>query len=705
MILVMLNYVGIGVLKMKKSAVMKFLRWQIVAAILFAFFCYFNNGFSAYAETITVEVSDESGLINAINGAYGDEIRIELKNDINYTLGDGLVVDGNVTIDSKGFLINITNTKYLFDKIADGAKLSFKNTEIVNVKDSIIGDNYGEIVFESTVDNGIKVTAERSNCSWQDPDGNDVWVEVCDEEGAILINNYGTVHFVDGKYVSVGNNIIESVDGGIVIFDNGYYDSLYEIIHKANDATIIINNGEFISKKEEAFDYIYNSNITIYNGKITSNYCPLYVEDDDSDDYTTITIYGGVFEALNDAVIYNYADSGGTSILNIYSGDFLSHSYQAIYNYANAGGSAATNIYGGNFKSENADTYGHPVVYNYNSEDGSVAIINLLGESIFETDNAISSVFKIENNAQVSIDPGYYADPDDFLSAYTNKLQILPRDIKFGMTYLPGADNAVINLPASDSGISQHEYVVSSTIPEREGYVFVDWTLDYKIKTQASYKICYLDANDRTTQLADCETISNVEIGSEITITNNKEITSYKPVEGQTKTITINGNDSLNVIVFYFEQNTVAYTVHYVDRNGFDIIDPTVREKSVGSIVTEYPEDLYDIRNPYGFPYFLQDDYDHIDIDVTEETEGQHYYFRYNTETRATIRFINATNGAQIAPDIPLVSIVGEYHVAQAVPFDGYDILGPSEVAIEFREDPGSNIIIFLYMESYGPIF
>ena len=51
----------------------------------------------------------------------------------------------------------------------------------------------------------------------------------------------------------------------------------------------------------------------------------------------------------------------------------------------------------------------------------------------------------------------------------------------FTMTYLPGTSDTVTNLPDADSGVGGQPYTVSDKIPQREGYEFLGWTLDYGV--------------------------------------------------------------------------------------------------------------------------------------------------------------------------------------------------------------------------------
>ncbi len=60
---------------------------------------------------------------------------------------------------------------------------------------------------------------------------------------------------------------------------------------------------------------------------------------------------------------------------------------------------------------------------------------------------------------------------------------------EYTMTYIPGTTDTVTDLPASDTCTGGEAYTVSSQIPERQGYEFIDWTLDYGV---ANYKVTYV---------------------------------------------------------------------------------------------------------------------------------------------------------------------------------------------------------------------
>ena len=66
--------------------------------------------------------------------------------------------------------------------------------------------------------------------------------------------------------------------------------------------------------------------------------------------------------------------------------------------------------------------------------------------------------------------------------------------LSYKMTYYPGTTDTVTNLPDADDGTGGEAYTVSSTIPQRAGYEFIDWTLDYGV----GYKVTYVVNPDKT---------------------------------------------------------------------------------------------------------------------------------------------------------------------------------------------------------------
>ncbi len=439
-------------------------------------------------------VSNEAELtdtVNIINNSSNKVGRVVLADNITYTAANGLTIDSNITINNNGYKISTTNSKYLINEVTENASLTFQNTEMTDIHDSIIGDNHGKITFESTAGKGIRTTA---SYTWEPHVVREDGTQIAAVEADIIARNYGNIHFIDGEYgaPTEGHDIIESSYGGNIAFDDGNYNAYYYLIEKSHDTTIafndgkyftddgiiyetynstitiedgnyvsddyiieyvyddskitindgyykaydaifdeiedseiVINNGEFISKNYYAFDDIYNSKVTFYNGKVTAYNSCFYVSYDNSSDISVLTIHNGTFESLSDDVITNYGSSDGYSEVNIYNGTFLNHQGDpTIYN------NGILNIYGGNFKFDSVDGSDYAAIYSY-KESGheNTGIVNLLGEATFETNGATSQVFKVENNAEVSINPDYYASPADFLENYTAKLEIFSSTI------------------------------------------------------------------------------------------------------------------------------------------------------------------------------------------------------------------------------------------------------------------------------------
>ncbi len=428
-----------------------------------------------HADTTTINVSTESEFIEAINNnPSGSSIIIKLIDNITYASNDGITVNDDIIIDFNGHKISTTNSKYLINEVAENASLTFQNAEMTDIHDSIIGDNYGQITFESTAGEGIKTTA---NYTWEPYITRGDGMQIAAIESDIIARNYGDITFVDGNYSSEGNSIIEYVyDDSKITINDGYYKAYYNIIYELEDSELTINNGEFISENNDAFDDIYNSKVTFYNGKITSYYGCFYIEDDDSSDVTILTIHDGIFESLEDSIITNYGDSDGHSEVNIYDGNFIAHEYYTLYN------NGILNIYGGNFKFDSIDGSDYAAVYNYDdynctwngytnicnyydSGRENSGVVNLLGPATFDTNGATSSAFKIEDGAEVNISPDYYAVPSDFLENRTPKLEIFKWSVEFI------ANGEIISTQYGDP----HTMTFPENPVHPEGYEFKYW--------------------------------------------------------------------------------------------------------------------------------------------------------------------------------------------------------------------------------------
>ncbi len=160
------------------------------------------------------------------------------------------------------------------------------------------------------------------------------------------------------------------------------------------------------------------------------------------------------------------------------------------------------------------------------------------------------------------------------------------------MMFDKGTEDDVSGMPETET--IDGAYLVPDSIPEREGYEFLYWKLDYEAKT--SYTVRYLELSTGQ-ELAPSIEYSNV-CAFDTVDENALEICGYVLV-GDTyceKVLSIYPKN--NEICFYYEEavpQTATYTVRYID------IDTTIRiaddkvVKSVyeGETVTEYAKTIY----------------------------------------------------------------------------------------------------------------
>ena len=73
---------------------------------------------------------------------------------------------------------------------------------------------------------------------------------------------------------------------------------------------------------------------------------------------------------------------------------------------------------------------------------------------------------------------------------------------QYDMTYLPGTTDTVTNMSANETGLTpgnDSPYTVSSTVPVREGFEFIDWTLTWgTMEKPATYQVTYVVNPDPT---------------------------------------------------------------------------------------------------------------------------------------------------------------------------------------------------------------
>lgn len=166
----------------------------------------------------------------------------------------------------------------------------------------------------------------------------------------------------------------------------------------------------------------------------------------------------------------------------------------------------------------------------------------------------------------------------------------------FSMSYYPGTDGTVTNMPENDSGTGGETYTVSSTVPRREGYAFLGWELGWEEEdpptTSVTIRYC-LSGTD----------IDLVEPTCDTGLTPGKYYTAYARViegyipDGETsQTILLSADESQNIIIFYYLEARIPteYTVKCVLLGTEeDIIPPeTIDGVYVGDKVTERRRDL-----------------------------------------------------------------------------------------------------------------
>lgn len=149
----------------------------------------------------------------------------------------------------------------------------------------------------------------------------------------------------------------------------------------------------------------------------------------------------------------------------------------------------------------------------------------------------------------------------------------------FTMTYLPGTSDTVTNMPDADSGVGGQPYTVSDKIPQREGYEFLGWTLDYGVAN--TYTLTYQVTGDPTYGIpGDTATpapVTGIREGSNVTLANALD----------TAWVTSDGSPA---------PTTASYTVCYIDNATNVELCPSINvyDKPIGSTVREDARDLSD---------------------------------------------------------------------------------------------------------------
>lgn len=298
----------------------------------------------------------------------------------------------------------------------------------------------------------------------------------------------------------------------------------------------------------------------------------------------------------------------------------------------------------------------------------------------------------------------------------------------FTMTYLPGTSDTVTNMPAADSGVGGQPYTVSDKIPQREGYEFLGWTLDYGVAN--TYTLTYKVTGDPTCGVpgdtATPDPVTGIRAGSNVTLANALS----------TAWVTGDGNPA---------PTTATYKVNYLEQ-GTDYVraeQKVVTDQPIGStvwedaralegykLVSDTPKSLTlkpNVEGKWTFTGWCSDEdctqpiteVTNISADTTvygkwvytETTNTNEITFYYEKKpveyTTYTVYYIDATCAEGLSYLLPPKEvknvIVGERYTENFVPIDGYEPYDES-FTITITEDPYSNEIYFLYYIPDGPI-
>lgn len=214
-------------------------------------------------------------------------------------------------------------------------------------------------------------------------------------------------------------------------------------------------------------------------------------------------------------------------------------------------------------------------------------------------------------------------------------------DSGYTMTYLPGTTDTVTNLPAADAGTGGEAYTVSSQIPQRQGYEFLYWTLDYDVLT---YKVTYVvnpdqkfgnpEGSEVPKDLKEYAPGELVDVKDQLTTTvgyayneNNEKVLgtwSFTPWDKADFEIhedtTITGGWSFEPA----PAKTYHYTVYYKLYEGNPSGGTEVHKPTSGDVppFTEVPIDAIPVKQLYG-PYRakvqIYPGFQHLDVKITHD--------------------------------------------------------------------------------------
>ena len=267
---------------------------------------------------------------------------------------------------------------------------------------------------------------------------------------------------------------------------------------------------------------------------------------------------------------------------------------------------------------------------------------------------------------------------------------------QYNMTYLPGTTDTVTNMPANETGLTpgaDNPYTVSSTVPVREGFEFIDWTLTWgtmeKPITLTGYVVKYLEVGTNIV-LAPEKHVTEQEVGATVreSAVDIEGYIALAPTEAEL-VLAEDGNE----IIFYYKRHVLTdYVVKYLDK---DTNEPVAADKvqtglEVGTSVTEtaIPVDGYTAVDPTEATLILAETGNEIIF----------YYERQPVLTDYVVKYLDKDTNEPVADEKTESGLeVGTSVTETAIPVGGYAALDPTETTLVLAET--GNEIIFYYQK------
>lgn len=296
--------------------------------------------------------------------------------------------------------------------------------------------------------------------------------------------------------------------------------------------------------------------------------------------------------------------------------------------------------------------------------------------------------------------------------------------IEYPMTYKKGTSDTVSVMPANDSGIGGSVYAVSEVVPQRAGYEFLGWELDYGLFDTCSltYQVKGDPEYGMPGDSTEPQKETNIKIGSDVkpadALVSEWDTPDGKPYQG-----------------------AESYTVRYLEL-GTDIeLAPThiVPNKKVGDEIDEYAIDIagYDLFSDYTQHNTIQrskvgvweftgwcsdedctkpvSEVSGIETDTTlygkwnysevtvAENEIIFYYDKSPEPAKVwyTVRHIDVMTGEMLSDDDMFIGTEGETVTLYAKEFRDYEPLN-RKTTWQVQAD---GIVLFLYYYHNDPIF